>query len=137
MSKRRSIATTLKQVQAPAQHQQVKPEHGALALGSMDMKENKMADLNYAKIPVDYMVDGVRRYIERGPPPGHFLTALICNDLRETVARADLQNQLALISWVKWFYNEAPGGCWGSVERMKDWMAHGGLEGMKREDNDG
>ena len=34
----------------------------------------------------DRMMDGIRRYIEQGIHPGHFLTAVIMNDLAEAVA---------------------------------------------------
>ena len=40
--------------------------------------------LDYSKIPVDYMVDAMRDYLEKGIPPGDFLTALLSNDLMET-----------------------------------------------------
>lgn len=76
--------------------------------------------LNYEKFPT-HVVDGVRRYIERGTPPGSFLTAVICNNLKEACGRADEQNQRNLVEIVKWFHNEAPAGCWGSEEAMRNW----------------
>ncbi len=81
-----------------------------------------MANLNYDKVPVPYMADAVRQYIENRIPPGHFLTAVICNNLKEAFARADGSNSAAVHDWVRWFYNEAPSGCWGSPDAMRDWL---------------
>ena len=71
----------------------------------------------------NHMIGAVRRYIMHGIPPGSFLTAVICNDLREAVARADDDNAAALAGWVRFFYNYAPSGCWGTRERFEAWMA--------------
>lgn len=68
------------------------------------------------------MMAGIRRYIDHGIEPGHFLTAVICNDLREAVARADSENVLLLREYVLFFYNDAPSQCWGSAEKMQAWM---------------
>lgn len=76
--------------------------------------------LNYDKFPT-HVVGGVRRYIEHAIPPGSFLTAVICNDLKEACGRADDENQRNLCEIVKWFYNEAPHDCWGSEDAMRTW----------------
>jgi hypothetical protein len=72
----------------------------------------------------DYMVGAVKRYILHGIPPGSFLSAVICNDLREAFARADDENAENMRQWVQFFYNYAPSGCWGSPEKFSAWMAH-------------
>ena len=69
----------------------------------------------------DHMMGGVERYIENGISPGHFLTAIITNDLREAVGRADDENVKNIPAYVGYFYNEAPLACWGSPESMKAW----------------
>ncbi len=89
-------------------------------------------DINYDSIPVPYMTDSVRRYIEHGGPVGHFLTALFSNDLFDAVSRGDSSNQTALVDWVKWIYNQAPTGCWGSREKVISWQGKGGLNGEKQ-----
>lgn len=71
----------------------------------------------------DYMIGAVRRYILQGIPPGSFLTAVVCNDLREAFARADDVNAQHMHGWVRFFYNYAPSGCWGSPERYNNWLA--------------
>ena len=68
------------------------------------------------------MMGAIRRYIEEGLQPGDFLTALICNNLRESVARADDENMRNLPAYVAYLYNEAPADCWGTKERMADWI---------------
>ena len=81
-----------------------------------------MSDVNWGRIP-ERMRGGITRYIEHGIPPGDFLTAVICNDLREACARADDENRYLLWDYVRFFYNYTPTGCWGSPEKMKVWIA--------------
>jgi len=68
-------------------------------------------------------------HIERGRPCGHFVTAVLDNDLREAIGRADDENIVALPLIVSWLYNRAPGQCWGSPEKRQAWQAAGGLCG--------
>ena len=79
------------------------------------------------------MHGGARRYIENGIPPGDFLTAVICNDLREACGRADDENRRLLFEYVKFFYCHAPRDCWGSPESYKAWVQHGGLAALGQE----
>lgn len=72
-------------------------------------------------IPVR-MMHGIENYVMYGIPPGHFLTAVICNDLKEACARADDENLPNLFAYVAFFYNEMPYECWGSRERMTAWI---------------
>ena len=68
------------------------------------------------------MMSGIQRYIEQGIPPGSFLCAIIDNNLKEAVGRADNENLRNLPAFVAYFYNEAPGPCWGSFEKRQAWM---------------
>ena len=70
----------------------------------------------------DYMHDSYIRYLLHGIEPGSFLLAVLINDLREAVARADRANQAALANHVRFLYNHAPGNCWGSPERVREWL---------------
>ena len=67
------------------------------------------------------MMPGIKRYIEEGIIPGHFLQAVISNNLSEACGRADDENMKNLPAYVAYFYNEAPATCWGSKERMQSW----------------
>jgi hypothetical protein len=68
------------------------------------------------------MLDAIQRYIDDRIPPGPFLTAVICNDLREAVWRADDDNLAHLPAFIGYLYNEAPACCWGSKEIMDRWL---------------
>lgn len=77
--------------------------------------------LNVMIIP-ERMMAGIGRYVQFGTQPGHFLTALIKNDLRETINRADDSNILILPAYIGYFYNETDPRCWGSPAKMHAWM---------------
>jgi hypothetical protein len=68
-------------------------------------------------------LEALRRYIEHGILPGHFLTAVLRNDLKEAVARADPVNQALLPVYVQWLYNRAPAACWGSPAQVAAWIS--------------
>ena len=76
----------------------------------------------YSKIP-EHMQAALVRYVNEHIRPGDFLTAVICNDLRDAVGRADDININLLRVYVQWFYNVAPGYCWGSAQKMENWLA--------------
>lgn len=78
-------------------------------------------DGEYAKIP-EHMQQALRRYVLEGIAPGDFLTAVICNDLRNAVNRADAHNYPLLRTYVLWLHNVPPGSCWGSPANMEEWM---------------
>ncbi|GAG54996.1 unnamed protein product, partial [marine sediment metagenome] len=63
--------------------------------------------INYSKLP-SHIRASTKRYIEHGVKPGDFLTAVICNDLKESFARADEINTERMFDIVSFFYNEAP-----------------------------
>lgn len=71
------------------------------------------------------MTDAIRRgifaWVSDGRPPGSFLTAVLCNDLKEACARADDHNRYALFDIVFYLYNECPSLCWGSYEKVDAW----------------
>ena len=91
-----------------------------------------MSDVNYDKVPVGSMRDGVRMYIEEGIMSGHFLTALFSNDLVGVYNRADTASEEAMKKWVTFLFNYAPASCWGSKQRVEDWSSDGGLEGRRK-----
>jgi hypothetical protein len=70
----------------------------------------------------DYTGSAIDRYINDHLPPGGFLSAVICNDLKEAVSHADDFNMRNIPAIVAYFYNNAPGNCWGSKERMEAWL---------------
>lgn len=76
--------------------------------------------------------DGIARYINHGDPVGGFLTAFLDNDLRGTFDHADDENQRHMREIMRWFYNHAPGPCWGGAEKRKAWQARGGALGPRK-----
>lgn len=78
-------------------------------------------EIPYETVPVAYMADAVKNYLEHGLHPGSFLAALLSNDLKETFARADDENGRAVRKWVIWLWNNAPSQAWGSAQRVVEW----------------
>ena len=101
---------------------------------AMDTETSEMdawVDIDYEQLP-EHLRRAVKVYIEQGRKPGGFLQAVICNLLMEALGRADETSRARLHDIVRFFYNEAPPECWGSLDRMKAWVRRGGLE--SRED---
>ena len=71
----------------------------------------------------NYMMGAIERYIDHRIPPGHFLTAVITNNLSDAVAYADDENIRNIPAFVGYFYNVAPSLCWGSRKAMNKWLA--------------
>ena len=90
---------------------------------------------NWSLIPT-HMIGGMSRYLSRGILSGGFLTAMLCNDLRDACFRADDQNRLRLSDYVNFLYNYAPSESWGSPEKVDAWIDSGGLYGKVKEDAD-
>lgn len=68
------------------------------------------------------LVEALQRYVDHGIHPGGFLTAVLENNLSEAVLRADNLNIKILpeiVGYVDW---EIPSACWGSRERVEDWL---------------
>lgn len=81
-----------------------------------------MREIDYSTVPVDYMAGAVQRYIEQGIEPGSFMRALLSNDLRGAIARADGMNIARIPHWVVWMENNLPGASWGSVQNYEGWI---------------
>ena len=65
----------------------------------------------------------LRRYALNHVPVGSFLTAVLANDLREAVCRADETNLLSLRAIVLYVYNCLPDRCHGNLENVRAWLA--------------
>lgn len=70
----------------------------------------------------DYMHKTVEHYLFDKIPGGHFFTAVLTNNLFESVHRADESNANSLRRWVGLIYNEFPGSSWGSPEAVQEWL---------------
>ena len=67
------------------------------------------------------ILEGINRYVLRHQPVGHFLTAVLPNDLRTAFGRADPENEKILHDIVGYCYNEIPGMCQGTAAKYKAW----------------
>ena len=76
----------------------------------------------YSNIP-KHMQESMIRYVEDKIAPGSFLSSVIRNDLFGAVNNADSENIGLIKVYVRWFYNIAPYGCFGSLDKMKNWIA--------------
>jgi hypothetical protein len=82
------------------------------------MKHLLPADIDYSILP-EHLTGGMKRYLEHGILPGHFLQACLKNDLREAVGRVDQITDLRQVCL--FLYNEAPAPSHGSEEKMIQW----------------
>jgi len=81
--------------------------------------------ISYEKLP-EHIRGGMKRYIEEGLIPGDFLQAVICNNLKLSVQRADDVNIKRMLDIVSFMYWEVPMSAWGSYEKMIEWSKKGG-----------
>lgn len=65
--------------------------------------------------------ESIDAWVQDAKPTGGFLRAVLENNLREAFARADNDNSAAMHDIVSYLYNEVPGLCWGSPERVAEW----------------
>ena len=86
-----------------------------------DTNETKAYEFRGMTIPV-HMVEALERYIQKRIKPGSFLTAVLSNDLFGACGRADSDNAQILPAYAAYLYNEAPAACWGSVEKVQNWL---------------
>jgi len=75
---------------------------------------------DYSRIP-EATMDTLLHWIAQARPMGSFCEAVVSNDLREAMGRADEPNRAALYETVSWLYNNAPIGCWGSPAALRSW----------------
>ncbi len=66
----------------------------------------------------------IRNYADHHLPTGDFLQAVLENKLLEAFELADDDNLRALFHICAYVYNEIPGNCHGSPERVKAWLAN-------------
>lgn len=69
--------------------------------------------------------EAISAWIESAQEPGHFLSAVLENDLKEAVARGDGGALDNLPHIVAHLYNDAPAACWGSPANVSKWTGLG------------
>jgi len=86
-------------------------------------------NVNYKEVPLDYMVGGMKRYLEDGVHPCGFLYGLLTNDLSNTWLVADDNNRKHIGDWLLFLKYECPWDSHGSVSKVTQWMLDGGYTG--------
>ena len=66
--------------------------------------------------------EAIDAYVANGRPTGGFLEAVLSNDLVSAFARADSSAVANLPHILDYLYNEVPAVCWGSRERVAEWI---------------
>ncbi len=64
----------------------------------------------------------LERYLNNGIMPGSFMTAVLENNLKEAIGRADVTNRSNLHNIVGYIYNHLPSNSWGSAEKVSDYL---------------
>jgi hypothetical protein len=74
---------------------------------------------------LEHLLAGLGRFFNQGIATGHFLDAVLSNDLVETIGRGDppFIASACLPRLVQLIYNHAPADAWGSPERVETWRA--------------
>ena len=80
-----------------------------------------------------HLVETLIAYVVHGRPTGDFCEAMIANDLRDCVMRADHINAQNLTRNAGAFFWNAPLACFGSRDKYSEWVSKGGLLGAMRE----
>jgi hypothetical protein len=76
------------------------------------------------------VLESLKLYAERGIEPGGFLTAVLENNLKEAVGRADEHNSLTLSDIVSFVYNHLPSVCWGSPDAVDRWTSRDNVDAL-------
>jgi hypothetical protein len=64
----------------------------------------------------------LEEYAMRHIGQGHFLTAVLENDLFTAFNRADSQNQRRMFRIAQYTWNNLPMKCYGSTKRVETWL---------------
>lgn len=75
---------------------------------------------NLSRLP-EHLRAGMKRYLEAGIQPGHFLTACIENDLVDAVTRVGDFEELRQVA--TYLYTFMPAPAWGSRATRNAWQA--------------
>jgi hypothetical protein len=81
-----------------------------------------MLDENYKSRIPQLTLEGIKNYVDNKIPTGSFLRAVLENNLLEAFKRADEGNISAMQEIVAYCYWEIPGNCWGSAEKVQEWL---------------
>lgn len=87
-------------------------------------------DLLDTYVPVN-LRHGIQKYIEHGIPPGNFLEAVLCNDLKGACFSGDPFTVKYLPTLVRWLWNYAPLNCHGADHKVRTWIEINKMDAME------
>lgn len=79
-----------------------------------------------------HMVKGVKLYVINGVKMGEFGDRIFRNDFMGAATYADPINFKHLDNWARFMVNALPHMCYGSSEKVDQWLKDGGLIGIAR-----
>ena len=75
----------------------------------------------YPTAPI-HILDAIADYASNHMPHGHFITAVLENNLSEAVFRADRDSLAGLADIVRYVHWEIPDNCHGSRKKVRAWV---------------
>lgn len=75
----------------------------------------------YSRIP-ESILRSIYGYIEYRQATGHFLNAILTNNLYEAIARADKESLAALREIVVFVHMEVRADAYGSADKVQSWL---------------
>jgi len=66
--------------------------------------------------------ESVNLYLVHKILPGSFVRSVLGNDLSGSFMYADTESRENLFEFVKYIFNEVPGGAWGSYKIVQDYL---------------
>ena len=85
-----------------------------------DLSDEAIAGLR-ADVPA-HLLDGLDGYVRDRYPVGHFLTALLENDLLGAYSHADATSEAALPALVRYLHGCLPTAAYGSPAKVSAWL---------------
>ena len=85
-----------------------------------------------SKADIQCAIDTIDRYVRGQCYPGTFMTAVLCNNLKEAFMWADENNRRYMFDIVNYCYNNIPSECWGSKTKFEAWFDPAQHTGLKK-----
>lgn len=90
--------------------------------GARDEDSDQLAAARALQRVPEGLRDGLQLYLDEHIQPGHFLTAVLQNDMKEAMGRADLRSRVGLFDIIGYLYNHAPAPAWGGKKQVELWL---------------
>jgi hypothetical protein len=74
--------------------------------------------------------EAIDLHVTHGQSCGSFVSAVLLNDLKDSIGMADEECLANIRDIVGYCYNKLPSCCWGSKEKVRVWREHQGFEGL-------